>query len=206
MKLLAERLVAAGLNALRFDFTSCGESEGEKGSIVYSQQVADISSAVDSLEEAYAPSRICLVGSSMGAATVILYAAKRPYKLSGLVLIAAPSDTLLYVKENFSEDQLKEWEKAGVWVDENHVVQYDFYPDAQTHDILESAKLLHLPTLVVHGKKDALVKVACATEIFNALPYTKGLVLLEKGDHPFSRVEDRERVVRLAVEWCVAYS
>lgn len=198
---IAERCAGVGLHALRFDFSSCGESEGEPGHIQYSQQMEDLSAAVDFLEEHHRPSKIFLVGSSMGAATVILYAAKRPYKIHGLVLIAAPSDALLYVKANFSEEDIRRWKETGIWEESDRKVHYDFYPDAGRLDILAAARLLQFPTLVIHGSKDDLVPLRCANEIFELLPHTKSLVVIKKADHQFTREEDRDRVVKLTVDW-----
>ncbi|MBI2059398.1 MAG: alpha/beta fold hydrolase [Nitrospirae bacterium] len=199
---LAERCEGAGLNALRFDFTSCGESEGEPGLILYGQQVRDVSSAVDFLEDGYTPSRLSLVGSSMGAATAILHAARRPYKLACVVLIASPSSTLQYVNDFMSEDQVREWKKTGMWESGANRVRYEFADDARPFNILESARLLHLPTLVLHGSGDELVPLKCAQEIYAALPKTRSLTILNKADHQFTKEEDRERVVKLTVEWC----
>ncbi|MBI2891355.1 MAG: alpha/beta hydrolase [Nitrospirae bacterium] len=203
---LAEEAGRAGLNAFRFDFTACGESEGEPGLILYSQQVRDVSGAVDVLDERYHASRLCLVGSSMGAATVILHAASRPYKIASLVLIAAPSDTLLYVKENMTPEQREEWKGAGVMQGEGGPVRYEFYDDAAALDVVAAARLLHFPTLVVHGDRDELVPLRCAREIFEALPYTKSLTVMHKADHQFSNPEDTDRLVQLTLNWSRLFS
>ena len=72
----ARMLEEMGYVALRFDFRSCGESEGERAQVRCFDQVADAKNALTFLaeREEVDPTRIGVVGHSFGAA-VSVYAA-----------------------------------------------------------------------------------------------------------------------------------
>src|SRR5262245_4229105 len=69
-KHIAERLAAAGIAVLRFDFTGLGTSEGEFANTTFSSNVADLVAAADHLRRTHrAPS--ILIGHSLGGAAVL---------------------------------------------------------------------------------------------------------------------------------------
>jgi len=70
---LAERLAAAGLASIRFDFAGNGESEGVFNFGNYASEVADIAAAQAFLE-AGGRAVVALVGHSKGAGSVLLHA------------------------------------------------------------------------------------------------------------------------------------
>jgi len=75
---LASRLVANGFNVLMFDLRGHGSSDGDKVSGGYFEQW-DVLGAFDFLaKRRVPPSRIGLLGFSMGAATAVLVAAQEP--------------------------------------------------------------------------------------------------------------------------------
>ena len=72
--LACRRLNDAGYAALRFDFRGCGESAGRPGYVILSEEVEDAVSAVSFLSghPKVDPSRIGVLGSSLGAPVAIL--------------------------------------------------------------------------------------------------------------------------------------
>src|SRR3978361_169216 len=75
----ARMLEEMGYAALRFDFRSCGESEGERGQVRCFDQVADTKNAMTFLagRAEVDPKRIGVIGHSFGAA-VAVYSAGIP--------------------------------------------------------------------------------------------------------------------------------
>ena len=71
-----DMLGAMGYLTLRFDMRGCGESEGERGSVICLEEVSDTRNALTFLatRPQVDPKRIALIGSSFGAA-VSLYTA-----------------------------------------------------------------------------------------------------------------------------------
>src|SRR3990167_8349182 len=76
----ARRFAAAGYVALAFDYRGFGDSEGERGRLIPSAQVADIRNSITFLEtlDEVDPERIGLWGTSYGAANVIQVAGIDP--------------------------------------------------------------------------------------------------------------------------------
>lgn len=69
----AQRFAAAGFVALAFDYRGFGESEGERGRLIWRDQVQDIRNSITFMETLpeVDPDRIGLWGTSYGAANVI---------------------------------------------------------------------------------------------------------------------------------------
>jgi fermentation-respiration switch protein FrsA (DUF1100 family) len=70
----AEHMTEWGYVALRFDMRGCGESEGQRGNLLFEEQVRDAIAALEFLadQEAVDPGRIGLYGDSMGGAVSVL--------------------------------------------------------------------------------------------------------------------------------------
>ncbi len=69
----ARRFAAAGFAALAFDYRGFGESEGERGRLLWREQVQDIRNSITFMEtlDIVDPERIGLWGTSYGGANVI---------------------------------------------------------------------------------------------------------------------------------------
>lgn len=69
----AQRFAAAGFAALAFDYRGFGESEGERGRLIWRDQVQDIRNALTFMEtlEQVDPERLGLWGTSYGGANVM---------------------------------------------------------------------------------------------------------------------------------------
>jgi hypothetical protein len=74
---LARALEGAGYVVLRFDFRGCGQSDGEKGSVICLEEVADLRHAITFLETqaSIAPDRIGVIGASLGGSVAMSVAA-----------------------------------------------------------------------------------------------------------------------------------
>ena len=69
----ARRFAAAGYAALAFDYRGFGASEGERGRLIWRDQVQDVRNSITYMQtlDAVDPARIALWGTSYGAANVI---------------------------------------------------------------------------------------------------------------------------------------
>jgi len=77
---LARALERAGYVALRFDFRGCGQSDGERGSVICLEEVDDLRHALDFLQgqAGVDPERIGVIGASLGGSVAIYAAAIDP--------------------------------------------------------------------------------------------------------------------------------
>ena len=74
---VCNQLESWGYVALRFDYRGCGESEGERGRVIATEEVADARNAVTYMASLASvdPGRVALCGSSLGAGVAVQAAA-----------------------------------------------------------------------------------------------------------------------------------
>lgn len=98
-----------GFVALRFDFRGCGESGGEKGRVIWTEEVEDLRNAVNLLQaQRYVdPDRIGVIGFSLGGC-VALYAASSDPRIHTLVAVGAVSDFGRLLRRVKTDE--REWE------------------------------------------------------------------------------------------------
>ena len=74
---LARTLERAGYVVLRFDFRGCGDSDGQRGSVICMEEVEDLRNAIGFLErqQGVDQDRIGVIGASLGGAVVLCVAA-----------------------------------------------------------------------------------------------------------------------------------
>ena len=77
---LAKALEQAGYVVLRFDFRGCGQSEGQRGSVIVEEECADLRHAIDwlSAQPSVDARRIGVIGASLGGSVAIAVAAGDP--------------------------------------------------------------------------------------------------------------------------------
>lgn len=85
-RVLATQLERAGYAALRFDYSSTGDSLGESEAATVNAWLADIAIAADRLREATGATRIAVVGLRFGATLAALASARGELRLRHLLL------------------------------------------------------------------------------------------------------------------------
>ena len=70
-----EYLLPLGINLFTFDFTGCGNSEGEWVTLGW-KEIGDVKAVIDHLNKLDTVSKIGFWGRSMGAATSIMFQAE----------------------------------------------------------------------------------------------------------------------------------
>lgn len=78
-------LLTQGINVFAFDFSGCGQSEGEYVTLGWKER-ADLQAVINHLHSTGSVSKIGLWGRSMGAATSIMYLADNIDKAHAVVL------------------------------------------------------------------------------------------------------------------------
>ena len=177
---VARRLSEVGLAVLRFDFRGCGESQGNPETA--SGRVEDLRAALDFVGRELRPRKLGLLGSSLGGAVALLVAAHDPPSMDSghrridcLVTWATPAEVRLFPHE---------------------------YPPAA---VLEAARSIKCPILIVHGTRDEVVPYDHAQRLFESAPEPKRLEFIAGGDHTFTNPRHRKRVVELSVGWFERY-
>jgi len=205
----AEKLAANNYAVLTFDYRGFGESEGEPGRLVPTEQMTDIRNAITYMQtlSAVDPNRIGLWGSSFGGANVIRVAAlDRRVKALVVQLTFASGDRM--VRGNMDDEALIKFEETIQKVRERAVTKNKLlrlnpdqiitdddskaffakmvvqYPQLGTK--IPFATLQHI---IEHNPEDAIADVTCPILIIAAgddvvCPPSESEVLYERAHEP----------------------
>jgi len=177
---IAERFTS-DFSVFRFDFSGCGESEGDMIKDL-PNRIHDLIATINLMKEnPYVdPDRIGLLGSSMGGYLSIIAANKE--RIGAVVTWSAP-----YVLD-LNLDGLDETSLSSLKIDARDVV-----------------KRIKSPILVIHGDKDEIVPVNHAIELYNNANQPKEIKIIKGADHRFLNMAYREEAINLSFEWFKRY-
>ncbi len=198
---VSRALAEKGIRALRFDFGCSGESGGKFEEITYSGEVEDLQAACDFLCPHEAES-VGVLGSSMGGTVALLFAA-REERVKAVVTIAAPVHPEKITETHLSPSEVFNWRQTGFIVYHGRRIHIGFLDDVQTLDVIQAAKAISCPALVIHGDKDSTVPVAEAYELYAQLSGPKKLRILEGADHRLSGPGFMQEALKESVDWLV---
>ncbi len=195
---LGERLASRGIAALRFDFSYVGESEGDFADLTFRGEVEDLGGAWDFLRERVAGS-IGVLGSSMGGAVALLFAADEPgvRALATIAAVAHPERILAELRPA----ELGRWRKEGVVSLGGVRLRSTFLDDVETLDVIAACRKVCCPTFIVHGDADRVVPCSDAAEIADALGGEHEVRIYSGADHRFSRPADLESMLADCQSW-----
>lgn len=205
---LAESLAKAGIATLRFDFRGSGDSEGAFNDMSISSEVSDTKAAIKFLTNFswIDPSRIGLLGRSLGGVIAILTAAQLEI-FKSLALWAPP----------FSGRQwLEKWKRVQnpktSASERKNLMQFSGHPTfepflrelfaLQLED--ELSKLSSTPLLHIHGEEDTAIDLIHADDYAKSRGGSEGetkIVRLQNSDHNFSHHDERTTVLRETIDW-----
>ncbi len=194
---------ARGYSFAAFDFRGHGESSGDLRSLTLDRNLEDLRVFFDELgKRGGVPPFV--VGSSMGALSVMWYSALHPGALAAAVQVA-PALTMGEDFERFAGPEgLERWQREGVLRFRNDHVDtelgFEFVDSFRRYPVARLAELYRAPTLLLLGRRDELVSWRRVLEFVAAHPGPGlDLHLFGDGDH---RMTDRKQLlVSLALDF-----
>lgn len=184
---IAEALGSAGIAAVRFDFSGCGESSpAPVGGALVPSRLLDLHAVMDHvLGEGWSRGGLGLMGSSLGGYLALLAAAGRPEVVAS-VCWATPYDLSRIRDALTGSKELKN----------------RFPPGFQVGEPLDLSELSGpCRVLVIHGLRDETVPWTDAGTIYGKVGEPRRLVLFEQADHRFLDEDCRALAVRATVDW-----
>jgi putative redox protein len=202
---IAQRLAAAGIAVLRFDFTGLGHSQGEFANTTFSSNVEDLVAAAAALEaRGLAPA--LLVGHSLGGAAVLKAAGRIP-SAKAVVTIGAPFDPG-HVTHNFAGalDRIAQDGQAEVDLGGRRVtIGHRFVAEIAAENLGPAIAGLRRALLVLHAPRDAVVGIENAASIFMAAKHPKSFVTLAEADHLVSDPVEADYAAGVIAAWAARY-
>lgn len=196
---MAHAITGSGYDLMTFDFTFSGESAGSIAEISIYEEVEDLKCAIK-VFKGRGIEKIHLMGSSMGAAVTILTASTGLFEIESLILIAAPVFfTKLIPVMNKSEldslDLNNYTNITGVKVNNR------FIRELFETDMISAIKKINLPSLLVHGKMDAVVDFSNLDIYIQNSPSKCTSLIIEDGDHNLTRDSDISIISENVKRW-----
>ncbi len=179
---LAEELVGENILSFRFDFSGCGESEGDYSETSLSKLKSDLSKILEFVrsQPKVDNSRIGILGQSFGTATTITLEPK----VKCLVMMGStshPKETLIKLFSNgYNPDGISTRVKSNGVVTK---VKPQFWKDLSNHKLLKSIKNIHSPILFIHGEKDDKVPLSEMEAYFKNANEPKEKIIIKGTDH-----------------------
>ncbi|MEA3229281.1 MAG: alpha/beta fold hydrolase [archaeon] len=199
---LAKSLSGAGFLVYRFDFSGCGESEGDYSETSLSKLKSDLSRILDFVKSRsnVDVSNVGIVGQSFGTATIItLKPEVRCLVMMGSIL--NPKEILIKLfGEGYNPEGISTRVKPNRTITK---IKPQFWKDFDNHNLPESIKKIHCPVLFVHGSEDEKAPVSGMELYFKNANEPKKKVIIEGGDHGFRPHKDK--MYKIVVEWFKKY-
>jgi len=191
---LAEELFKNGFIVLKFDFHGHGKSEGNFPDINLTQEIDDAKSAITALYslKEIDKKKLGLVGHSFGGTVAIVMAATDS-RVKSAVSIAGVINMINPLKNFAGTQQIKNWEKTPLEAEQGMHLNYSFIEDFKKYKLLNYAKKIKIPFLVINGTKDYTVGMNQAKAIAKA---AKAPLVAVNEDHTFGKES-----INAAVEW-----
>src|SRR3989338_1766757 len=199
---LAGTLVENGFVVLQFDFTGCGESEGNFSKTTLTTHVQDLNSALEIVKKLpfVDTKRIGIVGMYFGTAVTVANGDKEIKAIALLSSCKNPRGQLAKLfkdKGEFNPDgtsMLKHDDSPPVRIGPQ------FWKDFDNYNFPEIIKNIHVPLLMIHGEKDDLVgrKIDDYFELANQ---PKELHIIKNTQHGFEGKEAMDEMLRLVLCW-----
>jgi len=195
----------AGYAVLRFDFSGCGDSEGDHADITIDGQVAEALAAIQFIKESWQVKKdeIFLAGLSMGGAVAALAAARVP-DLVGLALWAPVANMYDDIRGIVGEGLFAAINAGGMADFMGFALGRPFVESLQKNFPLAAAGDFKGPALVVHGAGDEEIphkNAGLYQEARKGLPYATDVHLIPGADHTFSALQWEKEVFDITAEW-----
>jgi pimeloyl-ACP methyl ester carboxylesterase len=196
-----QRAVAERIPFCSFDFQGHGESGGSMRELTFSRNLEDLAAVHDFLV-GQGLGTVVLLGSSMGGATALWHAARRPAQVLASLLIAPAVGMGRGLERWAGEERLDEWRGNGSIRYSNATVTADLgwnlIADLRRFDLEVLSAAYRTPTLVLQGMQDDTVDYREVTRFVARSP--GGLFrirLFADGDHRLTgRKEELWREMR----------
>jgi len=195
---LLKELIAGGFLVYRFDFSGCGESEGNYSKTSLSKLKSDLRAMISfvKVQPKVDVSRIGILAQSTGTTVTVALAPD----VKCIVL----TGSIFHYKQVMADIFGKGYNPEGISIriKANGTVTRigsQFWQDIANHNLLESVKKIHCPILFIHGAQDEKVPVSEMEAFFANANEPKEKVIIEGATHNFD--PHQEELYKIAADW-----
>ncbi|MCR9270294.1 MAG: bifunctional alpha/beta hydrolase/OsmC family protein [Hyphomonadaceae bacterium] len=202
---IARGLAERGIGVLRFDFTGLGDSSGDFSTRGFSSDVEDLVAAAEWMSATGRPAGL-MIGHSLGGAATIVAATALP-DIKAIATIGAPSDAghvVAQFKNSVAEIEAEGRAQVNLG-GRPFVLSRTFLDEIGKTTVIDAARELRKPLLILHAPGDEVVGIDNATDLFIAAKHPKSFVSLDKSDHLLTGKADSDFVADVISGWSARY-
>lgn len=198
-----------GFATVSFDTTNTyGESEGTPEDATTTNYLEDLEDVIAwAQKEPFYQKPFCLVGHSLGAFAVALYAQKNPEKTKGLAPISTVVSGQLSM-ESEEKGSLKQWKKDGCKITPSSTkpglmkkIKWAEFEDRMKYDLLPKVNDFTMPVLMIVGDEDKSTPLEHQKILYDRLPGKKELHVIKNAPHTFTDQKHLAEIKQILINW-----
>jgi hypothetical protein len=199
---LASNLSENGFLVYRFDFSGCGESDGDYSETSLSKLRLDLSKILEFVRKQsnVDVAKIGIHAQSFGTATTVALGPN----IQCLVMtgsICHPKEIMTRLcGDGYHPEEISFRTKSNGKITR---IGPQFWKDLENYDLLRLIKKIHCPILFIHGSKDENVPISEMEAYFKNANEPKERVIIEGANHGLE--PHRKEMYEIAVEWFKRY-
>lgn len=200
----ARNFTEKGYAVFRFDFSGCGESDGDYADVTVTKQLSEVQAVlnyVSTLKEVDT-NNIILIGHSLGGAVASLTASvdKRIRELILWSPVAKPYEDIAAIVGDAALQQAK---VLGVFDYHGFYVSHQFLEDLKKHYPLEAIRSYEGQLLVIHAAEDEDVPKENAVYYSESLKRgrTVNIRFIKDANHTFASYSFEEKLFEETLVW-----
>lgn len=190
----------------RFDFSGCGESEGDYSKTSLTKLIKDLRSIIDFVKEQpkVDTNRLALVGMSFGTSVAVTFNAP---EIKSYVLLGSVANPYEVLKNLFQQYTFNpERESFRITSEGKHVkMGPQFWKDFSNYDLPKSVSEIYKPICIIHGEKDSAAPLEEAKIFYDNANEPKKLVVVKNSDHGFCEPSERSEMIKELTNWFKKY-
>ncbi|PID18441.1 alpha/beta hydrolase [Sporosarcina sp. P35] len=196
-----------GYGVFRFDFSGCGESDGDYSDVTLSNQLKEVRDVVDYLSaiKGIDKHRITLVGHSLGGAVASLTAAA-DHRIKKLILwspVGAPYEDITGI---LGAKAVREIAATGSHDHHGFMISQTFLKDLKKHHPIEAVRSFTGHAHIIHAKADEQIPKEHALRYANSFNKRKTAATvreqyIDQADHTFSSYAFEDELFAKSAKW-----
>ncbi|WP_153731696.1 alpha/beta hydrolase [Sporosarcina obsidiansis] len=196
-----------GFAVFRFDFSGCGESDGDYGDVTLTNQLSEVQDVIDYLSTICGidKDRITLIGHSLGGAVAALTAGADS-RIKQLILWSPVGTPYEDITGILGPKAVREITKEGHFDYHGFTISQKFLKDLQEHQPFKALRSFTGDAHVIHAKADEQIPkehAARYSKVLNKRLLTREVYeqYVENADHTFSNGIFEEELFRKSISW-----
>lgn len=199
---IARNLTEQGYNVLAFDFSGCGESEGQFCDMTIENLCDDLQNAVEFVRSTYTPEKLLFLGHSFGGMITAIMGDK--LNADGIILLSPVADVEKHVLGHssiFTGDN----RENGLYSIGPFTLKMEFLESfKKSTPVITFCSMFKNPVIIIQGEDDTTIT---KEESYLYVKESKNrqmdltYKLIKNGDHNFSDVDQRDILITEIVKW-----